>query len=228
MAALLNSVSMGSGHSPSQTRLSVFFTAKPQTGSPKSKRAHSPVDLTGGDSDDDEPATKKPRKGGSFSRSDSVNVEKPGSSLSVFSHDPSQAASTSPAKTRTPGEIAAQKKRHEQFKRKLLEEKTHFLKRHSSIGSAEASTANLLPLAGSSKDVHPNLATASGSETESDDAFKRLTEMFASKSSSKGKGKAKAKIPSPKKKPVEIGPSGEEYTPLEKQVFSLHVSLAGK
>ncbi|KAJ7109234.1 muts domain V-domain-containing protein [Mycena epipterygia] len=65
---------------------------------------------------------------------------------------------------------------------------------------------------------HPPVDPVSDSDTDRDRAFEELSELFSSKSG-KGKGKNKGVR---KPKPVEeIGPSGEPFTPLEKQVIRL-------
>ncbi|KAJ7740749.1 muts domain V-domain-containing protein [Mycena maculata] len=65
-------------------------------------------------------------------------------------------------------------------------------------------------------DPPPEVITVS-SDSDSDHAFTELTQMFSSKS---GKGKTK-KVSRKPKAVDEIGPSGETWTPLEKQVLRL-------
>jgi DNA mismatch repair protein MSH3 len=59
----------------------------------------------------------------------------------------------------------------------------------------------------------------SNSESEDpDEQFRKLSEMFANKGKSSSKPKASNAPQKRTKKVVEIGPSGQSYTPLELQV----------
>lgn len=96
--------------------------------------------------------------------------------------------------TDTDLEATSSNPRREAFKRKLLSESRQVQKPRD----------------------HPSVDPVSDSDTERDRAFEELSELFSSKSG-KGKGKNKGVR---KPKPVEeIGPSGEPFTPLEKQVI---------
>jgi len=90
------------------------------------------------------------------------------------------------------------KQRHEAFKRKLLQENSLFLRKKSEDTEEQADEMHV-------------------SNSPSDERFEQLHEMFANKSSVQPKGKTRQETLK-KKKPVDMGPSGEPYTPLEKQV----------
>jgi DNA mismatch repair protein MSH3 len=96
----------------------------------------------------------------------------------------------------------SEKERHEAFKRKLLQDNNRFLK-------AESSTT--VQMNQDAMEVDESMAS---SEEES---FNKLSEMFSHKDKGKGKAGGKAPVKSPKKH-VELGPSGQSYTPLELQV----------
>jgi DNA mismatch repair protein MSH3 len=172
----------------SQRTLSTFFQASPR------KRDSSFIDLT----QDDEPdSTAQKRIRLSATTADTSGESRSRDTLAdSWRFSPEKAKQTTSS---TPS--ASEKQRHEAFKRKLLQDNSLFL-RNKSEDTEE----------GQADEPH-----ASDGLPEADERFEKLHEMFAHKSSVQAKGKAKQESLK-KKKPVDIGPSGEPYTPLEKQV----------
>lgn len=233
----------------SQTRISSFFSQPSSSSSPlrksHSKRAASPIeiDLTVDSGDDDvgtshilKPAVKKrkltalphrPTSSPSHASSSTINTAE------QWRFDPSLASPTkqefietssfsanSPVKEHAPETLALKKQRREAFQKKLLLDNNPFLKRKDVSMSSLGDTLEV------DSDAGPGDGETSGnSGDDSDEAFKKLTEMFSNKTQGKAKGKAKAKAP-PKAKVVEpLGPSGKSYTPLEKQVIYVTIYL---
>ena len=100
---------------------------------------------------------------------------------------------------------AAERERHEAFKRKLLLDNSLFLMRKEAEEVIQ---------------LDPGDGGDESCGGDQDGRFEKLSEMFAHKSQVKGKvidkkGKSSTRL---KKKGVELGSSGEPYTPLEKQV----------
>jgi DNA mismatch repair protein MSH3 len=182
-----------------QPTISAFFQASP---SATRKRTAStfPIDLTA-DSDDDEiPATKRPRLPGHKHTTPSAPAQYSAGSTSVaddwrFSSEKSKQATVKKIRT------SSEKERHEAFKRKLLQDNNRFLKQ-------ESSTVQM------NQDAMEVDESVASSEEES---FNKLSDMFSHKDKGKGKARGKAAVKSPKKH-VELGPSGQPYTPLELQV----------
>jgi DNA mismatch repair protein MSH3 len=183
-----------------QPTISAFFQASP---SATRKRTVSsfPIDLTA-DSDDDElPAVKRPRLPGSEHSSPSAPVQHSAGSTSVaedWRFSPEKSKQGNVKKIRTTSE----KERHEAFKRKLLEDNNRFLKKESST----------IHVNQDAMEVDESVAASSDEES-----FNKLSDMFSHKDKGKGKAGGKATVKSPKKN-VELGPSGQSYTPLELQV----------
>jgi DNA mismatch repair protein MSH3 len=119
-----------------------------------------------------------------------------------FSPEKSQAG---PSRPRTSDETA----RHEAFKKKLLSDNSRFLKKPEIIGLDHE------PMDEGSTEVNEK---DSGDES---DRFQKLSEMFSHEGKSRGKAKGKSTGAAKHiQKTVEVGPSGQSYTPLEKQVCS--------
>ncbi|KAF5386928.1 hypothetical protein D9615_001885 [Tricholomella constricta] len=194
-----------------QPTISSFF--QPSQRSPSGKRTGSPiqVDLTA-DSDGEPPTKRVKRSGTSHNSPEPLTPSRGGGAASQWRFTPvspdEPETSTAP-KQRTQAEIAAAKERHEAFKKKLLLENNRFIrKKHE----PEAEPA---PIEAQDTD--------SASE-DSDQAFKELSFMFTNK----GKGKSKAtRAPIRKPKQLAVGPSGQPYTPLEKQVLQLKAENPG-
>jgi DNA mismatch repair protein MSH3 len=116
---------------------------------------------------------------------------------------PEKAKETTPS---TQATSASEMHRREAFKRKLLQDNSLFLRdKPENPKEDQADKVN---------------ASDGLSEELEDERFEQLHEMFAHKSSVQQKGKTRQE-PLKKKKAVDIGPSGEPYTPLEKQVCEL-------
>ena len=175
-------------HSSSlQPTLSTFFQSSPR------KRDSSFIDLT---QDEDSESTVQKRK--RLSATASHTNSKSRSSLVdswCFSPDKANQTKSSTATTST-----AENKRHEAFKRKLLQDNSIFLSRKSE----------------DAEEGQVDEPKATG-DLAHDELFETLHEAFAHKSSVQERGKATQESLK-RKRAIEIGPSGEPYTPLEKQV----------
>ena len=187
---------------PSQSTISSYFhsaTQQPHSG----KRTT--IDLTVGD-EDYEPPLKRPRTSGR-----SVSTSPVGGEVSPKKAAPSVAdgwrfspekSRAGPSRPRTSDEKA----RHEAFKKKLLSDNSRLLKK--------------LGLDYESMDEGNNEVNEGDSGDESD-RFQRLSEMFSHDDKSRGRAKGKSTGAGKHvQKTVEVGPSGQSYTPLEKQVCS--------
>lgn len=172
----------------SQSTLSNFFQRHTSEKTPK-KRPASPIDLTVSD-DDGSVQRKKPRTNTGEGTSNLRTTE----DWSFSPDKPRKMASPTPA----------QRQRREKFKMKLLQDNGSSLWRSSQAPQTEPD-----PM-----DVQEENSLVS-EEDSCDGAFQKLTEIFSHKS--KGKSKATAS-PKRTKRHVEIGPSGQAYTPLELQV----------
>jgi len=187
----------------SQPTISAFFqSASPQKSSVTRKRSTSnfPIDLTV-DSDDDElPATKRLRLSRHEDTAPSARAESSVGSTNVaddwrFSPEKSRQADVQKIRT------SSEKERHEAFKRKLLQDNNRFLRKESSTVQKHQGSIEVDEFVASSEE----------------EGFNKLSDMFSHKDKGKGKAGSKAAVRSPKKH-VELGPSGQSYTPLELQV----------
>ena len=126
----------------------------------------------------------------------------------------------------TPEEKRSKKARREAFKRKLLGDNSLF-SRQSEVRPAASKQDE--PREGEALDIDnlENIRERSGGESElegSDAETSTLPASIMAKAFSSGKGKEKEKAQAKqlakrsKKDDEEIGPSGQTYTPLEKQV----------
>jgi DNA mismatch repair protein MSH3 len=198
--------------SQSQPTISTFFSPRPSPTkcSSKLQRSGSPIDLTHEDSDDDAPPKKKKKLHGA--------LELPVRDAQVGPSQKSHAAYTaqwrfespSPNKpqpekrTRTASEEAARKKNHEAFKNRLLRENSTFVRKKPREPSESTMEVD--------SEDNPAPSDSDDSGRDSDSAFMSFQEMLSDK---RGKGK----VPAVRKKKVGgIGPSGQTWTPLEKQV----------
>ena len=177
-----------------QPTISAFFQASPSA-TRKRTTSSFPIDLTADSDDDKLPAVKRPRRelttpSAPPHSAGSINVAED------WRFSPEKSMQTNVKKIRTTSE----KERHEAFKRKLLQDNNRFLK-------AESSTT-----------VQVNQDAMEVDESSSEgEIFIKLSDMFSHKDKGKGKAGGKAAVKSPKKR-VELGPSGQSYTPLELQV----------
>ncbi|TFK27399.1 DNA mismatch repair protein MSH3 [Coprinopsis marcescibilis] len=107
---------------------------------------------------------------------------------------------------------AAQQKRHEEFKQRLLLDSTLFLPNGVTTEKETLEQDHGAGAEANDMDTEPE------SEVETpDEQFRKLQEMFTNK----GKKVTKKSTTAIAKKAVEIGPSGKPYTPLELQVLEL-------
>ena len=190
-----------------QPTISAFFQASPSA-TRKRTASSFPIDLTV-DSDDDElPATKRPRLPGHEHTTTPAPAQYSVGSTSVaddWRFSPKKSKQATVKKIRT----SSEKERHEAFKRKLLQDNNRFLKKESSI----------VQMNRDAMEVDESVAS---SEEES---FTKLSDMFSHKEKRKGKAGGKAAVKSPKKH-VELGPSGQSYTPLELQVSVVKLRIS--
>jgi len=97
-----------------------------------------------------------------------------------------------------------EKARHEAFKRKLLSDNSRFLKK---------------------PDQDEPMDEANEDSDDESDCFQKLSEMFSHQGRSRGKAKGKSTAAAKQRqKTLEVGPSGQLYTPLEKQACFFCVS----
>jgi DNA mismatch repair protein MSH3 len=175
----------------SQTRISSFFGGGSSQGKRhRLDRASSPIDLTSEDGSHDQPPQKKARLSGKGPHSLSAKV------IEWKCEDGSSTGSLGPKPQPEPTKEKID--RRDALRKKLFSENGSFLRRRSSA-VPESLHASV--------DQFPVL-----SEKVSNPALAELSRVFA-----EGGSRTKSsKKPSPKN--AEIGPSGETYTPLEKQV----------
>ena len=200
----------------SQGMISSYFTAKSPAKGPPKKRPSSPIDLTG---DDDYPPVKKARA--SLTETSVANAQAGPSRIEArtaelwrYSPTPSPSRLTERPDAPTPAQVAARKARHEAFKKKLLGDNNTLFRRKS---ERDADVFDVDVQANHEPSKTTDRVDDSGDE--SDSAFRNLRDIF-SHNGTKRKSKAASKSRSSKKADEEIGPSGQAYTPLEKQVCS--------
>jgi len=191
----------------SQSTISSYFQSATQQPHPGKRTT---IDLTVGD-EGYEPPLKRPRTSGHRVSTPPIRGEvSPKKAVpSVadgwrFSPEKSQAG---PSRPRT----SEEKARHEAFKKKLLSDNSQFLKK------PEITELDYEPMDEGNTEVNED----SGDES---DRFQKLSEMFSHEGKSRGKAKGKSTgVAKHVQKTVEVGPSGQSYTPLEKQVCSLYL-----
>ncbi|KAJ3880958.1 DNA mismatch repair protein MSH3 [Lentinula edodes] len=193
-----------------QTRLSSYFTPSPSTKKAK-RRASAIVDLTIDSSDEERPF--KRQRGSSTSLDISPGPSKSSSASASYnraeqwSFDSSHSTSTEKDRTHiSNSELGSNKlSKREALKKKLLleRESSFFLQGRSSTDK------------GSSSRIQSG-AIDENRDTDSEPEF-WATSNASTSNISKGKQKAKPRA----KRPEELGPSGEPWTPLEKQVLKL-------
>ena len=186
-----------------QPTISAFFQASPSA-TRKRTTSSFPIDLTADSDDDKLPAVKRPRR---EHTTPSAPAHSAGSTnvAEDWRFSPEKSMQTNVKKIRTTSE----KERHEAFKRKLLQDNNRFLK-------VESSTT-----------VQVNQDAMEVDESSSEgESFIKLSDMFSHKGKGKGKAGGKAAVKSPKKH-VELGPSGQSYTPLELQVSVAKLRIFG-
>jgi DNA mismatch repair protein MSH3 len=233
-------------NSRSQGTISAYFTqsspAKSQSDQTK-KRPFPIIDLTEGD-EHQSPVLKRQRSSQTPpAESHSIAGANAEAVLSCTKSRATQQWSfnpASPTQASQPNKVAndlddaARRERHEAFKRKLLGENSSFFQRRSDA-QGEAMDVDREVSVDLRDEVSPGRERTEeptdGSGDESDQAFKDLTEMFSlnkgrRKSAAKAKRKTKSSSStavggastSKKRAEEEVGPSGQAYTPLEKQV----------
>ena len=203
-----------------QAHISSFFTQSQRTSTSKRRApAAFPVDLTSGGSDGESSLPPSKRQKTSDAGSPLPQGSAPpvvaGPVLRKYGYIRGDAPETTPRTT-------AQQARHEKFKKRLLLDDGALLPNPPMCG-AEGGTGvddnTLDPLDATHE-------SESEPDQESDDQFKELQERFANKGR-----KGKQPVPSPKKRTkrvVEVGPSGQPYTPLELQVGWSDLSLQSR
>jgi DNA mismatch repair protein MSH3 len=190
-----------------QPTISVFFSQKPSA-----VKDSSPIDLTL-DSDEDAPPKKRQKTNANI-RNLLESPTRVAEAMSSRSQNTSHAeqwrfGTTSPDKhqvekqSHTAAEEAARKKNHEAFKMRLLGENSTFIQKKARESSAAAMDVD---------SDHPTVDEMDHSNHDSDSAFASFQELLSKK---RGKGKAPT---AHDKRADEMGPSGQTWTPLEKQV----------
>jgi len=224
----------------SQGVISAYFTQTSPARSQSQKRRVSPIDLTEDDHGDDYSSPAKRRKPSATTSppptcrvadTDAASSSaQPCSPAQQWRFTPSGSSPTQvpeTAKWPTTEEESARRVRREAFKKKLLGDNNSFFLRHRSSERVDTVDVDMDTDACSGHEQLGRERTADPSDAsgdESDAAFKNLQEMFSNKSEKrKATAKAKSKLKStaataPKKSVEEVGPSGQTYTPLEKQV----------
>jgi len=190
---------------PSQSTISTYFHSATQKPHPRKRTT---IDLTVGD-EDYEPPVKRPRASGNSVPISPIRDElSPKETASTvadswrFLPEKSQAG---PSRARTSDELA----RHEAFKRKLLSDNSRFLEKPERIGLDPHELMDE-----GDTEVHDE------DSDDDSDRFKKLNEMFSHEGKGKGKSTGTARRV---QKTEEVGPSGQSYTPLEKQVCSSYL-----
>jgi DNA mismatch repair protein MSH3 len=189
-----------------QGSISSYFQAN-STPQRMGKRVGSPIDLTLEDEEErSQVPLKRPRLTGPGTSSSSNAFPEASSLMRVsnpvadsWRYSPEKSKQQVPFKPRTEHE----KERHQAFKRKLLQDNSFLLKKDYEEPEKEQ------------KNSEKEGQEDSGNES---DRFQQLSDMFSHQS--KGKKVAKSKTTAHAKtrtKVIELGPSGEPYTPLEKQ-----------
>jgi hypothetical protein len=132
-------------------------------------------------------------------------------------------------KTRRAPDNAASKNRREASKKGLLKENSSLFRSRSNIES----DTPVMDVDEGDQSINQTVELDVTSGDESDEAFKNLRTMFSNpqaqrKATAPRQRKQKPQIPAASKKPdaVEDTPSGQPYTPFEKQVSSSSVSFA--
>ncbi|KAA1471299.1 DNA mismatch repair protein MSH3 [Dentipellis sp. KUC8613] len=207
-----------------QPMISSFFQA-----SSPAKRPSSPIviDLTDSEDEAKRPTKKQRTQANLFlpgtpsppperAAEPTTPVRSSGGAAEQWRFNPATPGESPVQPERSVEEQDARKKRRQQFAKKLLKDNSAFIRKPRE--SEAESDVMEVDGAGAAE------GGSDASESESDDKFKELEEMFSHKAGKKGKGKAKAVKAAPKrtkKPPEELGPSGLPYTALEQQVRSL-------
>jgi DNA mismatch repair protein MSH3 len=179
--------------------ISSFFSQGAGAGSEPLLSSSSPIDLTISD-DDEQPAKKQKTTHGPTSDSNTQRQhQSPHPPASRWRYVPSQSPEKSPVDPEA-------KKRRELFAKQLLADNSSF------VDTTGPSDGHGLP--SDQADGEPN-----SSGVESDGEFKQLQELFALETEQKKKRTVTQGRTS--KKQPELGPSGEPYTALELQVWTM-------
>ena len=140
--------------------------------------------------------------------------------------NPSIQASLKPSQPRT----VAQQEQHEKWHRKVVG--GSLIRRRGSLALDEAAALEARKLITGIDDEDADGSGTPMVETaDSDDERRTLAEQvgngLAAKYTAKTDGKGKTKTTSRKKKEEEVGPSGQTYTPLEKQYKEIKATHPG-
>lgn len=195
---------------PQQPTISAYFS-QPSPSKLTGKRASTPIDLT----EDEPPRNKKQKTGPTtsiyFPTKSTASPPASAGTAEQWRYSPEK-ASQPPRKE----DNAAKLRKQEEFRKRLLQQNNRFLSRKPSEKAASP------PIVVEDEEEDD--------EEEKNKKYEDLEAMFARKPS-KGRAKrqtsgtsSKTKVP---KKAEPVGPSGEPYTPLEKQVLELKQANPG-
>ena len=145
---------------------------------------------------------------------DPISSSQAGSAFGSFNYPSSSRPQGSQPRT------AAQRAKHEEWHRKVVG--GTLIPRRRSLALDEAATLEARRQLGLGDEeeeiVTPPVDEGADSEEERQRTAEKLGETLAAKYGAKDvKGKGKAKVTARKKKVEEVGPSGQTYTPLERQ-----------
>lgn len=192
-----------------QPTISAFFSQKPSA-----VNDSSPIDLTlDSDSDEDAPPKKRQKTNANIRNllESPTRVAEAASSRSQNTGHAEQwrFGTATPDKRQVEkqphiaAEEAARKKNHEAFKKRLLGENSTFIQKKARESSETAMGVN---------SGHSAVDETDHSSHDSDSAFTSFQELLSKK---RGKGKTPT---AHVRRADEVGPSGQTWTPLEKQV----------
>lgn len=228
---------LASMHSPQpkhQSRLSSYFSPNPSPNK-ATKRSSDVVDLTEDSTDDEQPSRKK-QKGSSTTLDISPSSKSKSTNLSPnraekWRYNPSSTSATDAESETRASESRTRSKRAEAMKNKLLREResSFFMRERSSPNLNDEQTKNRAhkEQADSRETIGPSSSKAVGGMNKASvqasqagsDSEPDFWDKTATSSSKAAKGKKKASpVKSRAKRNEEPGPSGEPWTPLEKQV----------
>ncbi len=197
-----------SGSPSRQAVLSSYFPAASPQEKGK-KRASSVIDLT--IEDEGSMPQKRPKTG------EIQHVETPPRSMDATQLwryvPPSPDKPLNVVQPHQPRDDEAKRKRHEAFKKKLLAENSIFVRRNSD------NQPDAIMVDPEENEADPD----QGSDDSADADFRTLTASFENKSGTKGPQSMRSQTrgstsTSRRKKNLEVGPSGQTFTPLELQV----------
>jgi DNA mismatch repair protein MSH3 len=209
--------------------ISTYFTTKSLANGLTKKRPSSPIDLT---ADDDHAPFKKARTTFTVaevadSQVEPSRIESHAADRWRYSQSPSPLRRPEPLDDSTPAQVAARRARHEAFKKKLLGENNTLFRKRSGRDDDAIDVDVDTNLESNAEKQRTDRMDESGDD--SDAAFRDLRDMFShggSKRKSSVKATNKTRSSAVRKKTdEEIGPCGQTYTPLEKQVCGIVVGI---